>query len=372
MPNSSTGVNYQEPLHALIPGIDTFQGRVVHPQFWPEDLDCKDKRIIIIGSGATAVTLLPSLAKVAAQVTMLQRSPTYILSRPNRSCARSWVGYLVPDKWYHQMQRLSSLLTGRLFVVWCLRFPSAAKNMMKKVTSAQLPSNLSYEPQFSPRYSPWQQRLCLSPDGDFFAALRSGVATVETGNIQRVVADGILLNSGKMLDADLIVTATGLRLLMGGGVKIKVDGHDLDLSEKLMWNGVMIQDVPNAAFVLGYTNASWTLGADVTAQFACRFLRHLLARGKSAAVPSLPESSAKFDTVNVMKLNSTYVKIGAKDMPKSAERKPCTGRTNYFSDLAWVKLGSLERGLRYDAVEVCKLLSTSLECHTTYVDSQNP
>ncbi|KAK5045316.1 hypothetical protein LTR84_009422 [Exophiala bonariae] len=338
--------NYNEPLEAKIPKIEQFQGQTIHPQFWPEDLDYTNKQIVVIGSGATAITLVPSLAEKAAKVTMLQRSPTYILSIPNKAFKRPWYSHLLSQTLYFSVQRLLWIIRGRLFIWYCHRWPDGAKRMIEKSTTQQLPVQISYDPHFNPSYRPWQQRVCICPDGDFFKSLQSGKATVETSIIQEVVPDGIVLASGKKLAADIIVTATGLRLQMFGGIKIEVDGKLLDPREKYMWNGMMIQDMPNAAFCFGYTDASWTLGADVTAKFICKYLKYLERQSYRAAVPYLPESISLLPAPT-MNLQSTYVTLGAANLPRSAVESPWTGRKGFILDYAWMKLGRLDRGLTF-------------------------
>ncbi|KIX02550.1 uncharacterized protein Z518_08491 [Rhinocladiella mackenziei CBS 650.93] len=338
--------DYQKPLDAVIPEIEHFRGQVIHPQFWPEDLDYTNHQVVIIGSGATAVTLLPAMTPKASRVTMLQRSPTYIFSVPNRDSTRSRIGHLVPETWYPKLKRLAWVIRSYLFVFFCRRYPNAAKKLMAKSVIKQLPATIPFDPHFKPRYSPWDQRLCFCPDGDFFKALSTGKAFVETGVIREVVSDGIVLASGTKLDADIIVTATGLKLQFGGGVKIEVDGASLAISDKFIWNGVMLQDVPNASFVMGYTDASWTLGADTAAHFICRLLKYLDRHQFSAAVPCVPSSAVLVDTP-VLNLNSTYVRLGAKNLPRAATQAPWTGRKTYFQDMAWAKFGRLDQGLKF-------------------------
>ncbi|OAG34513.1 hypothetical protein AYO21_11335 [Fonsecaea monophora] len=338
--------NYHTPLETDIPGIGRFQGETVHPQFWPEHLDYADKQIVIIGSGATAVTLLPQLAKKAKLTTMLQRSPSYILPMPNRDQSRSKLSYLLPTSVYYKLKRLSWIIFSRLFVGYCRRFPNRAKQLIEKSVTPLLPLTISYEPHFKPRYLPWEQRLCVCPDGDFYSALRSGKAVVETGVIHEVVSDGIQLTSGKKLPADIIVTATGLKLCVGGGVQFEVDGEQVALNTKFLWNGVMLQDIPNAAFVIGYTDASWTLGADATAHFVCRLLQSMSRKGYVEAKPYLPNSDS-LTASPAFNLNSTYVAVGAKSLPKTAAVAPWTGRGGYFSDMFWAKYGNITRGMRY-------------------------
>ncbi|KAJ5549692.1 hypothetical protein N7535_002371 [Penicillium sp. DV-2018c] len=339
--------NYKEPLKAEIPGLDNFQGQIVHPQFWPEDLQYKDKKVVIIGSGATAVTLLPNLAQHAARVTMLQRSPTYILSLPNRTSSR-WLSYILPNKIYTRLQRMIWIYTSRIFFLFCQRFPNFSRWILSLGVRKQLPKHIPYDPHFKPRYNPWDQRLCVCPDGDLFRSLRQGKADVRTDTIRRVTKNGIILNSGEQLDADIIITATGLRLQIAGGSMVSVDGNKIDVGEKYLWNGVMLQDLPNAAFVIGYTNASWTLGADATAQFVCRLLKKLESQKMVAAVPRLKEKdAATMQERRLLHLNSTYVAVAGRVLPKAADRGPWQPRDHYLKDIKFALGGDHDTGLEF-------------------------
>ncbi|KAH2661370.1 hypothetical protein KXV32_000584 [Aspergillus fumigatus] len=338
--------NYHEPLAADVPGLSQFQGQVIHPQFWPQDLDYTDKKVVVIGSGATAVTLLPKMAEKAAKVTMLQRSPTYILALPNRqSSILSWI---LPNTVNRKLQRLRWIFTSRLFFLFCQTFPWMARLLLKLSVVRQLPKNIPHDPHFKPRYNPWDQRLCICPDGDFFKSLHTGRADVKTDTIRQVTTSGIELNSGDFLDADIIVTATGLKLQIAGGTSITVDGEKQRVPDKYLWNGVMLQDLPNASFVIGYTNASWTLGADATALFVCRLLKWMEQHHKIAAVPRLnPMLAKQMQPRRLLNLNSTYVTAAEKDLPKAADRGPWQPRDNYLSDLMFAKYGRLDEGLEW-------------------------
>lgn len=339
--------NYKDPLKADIPGLDAFQGQVIHPQFWPEDLQYKDKTIVIIGSGATAITLLPNLADDAARVTMLQRSPTYILSVPNRSSNR-WLSYILSNALYLRLQRMISIYTTRYFFLFCQRFPNFSRWLLKLNVCKQLPSHIPYDPHFKPKYNPWDQRLCVCPDGDLFRSLRQGKADVKTDTIREVTKNGIILNSGEQLDADIIITATGLRLQIVGGAALSVDGKKIDVGGKYLWNGVMLQDMPNAAFVIGYTNASWTLGADATAHLVCRLLKELESRKLVAAVPRLKEKdAATIQDRPLLNIKATYVSLADRILPRAADRGPWRPRDNYLSDLKFAQSGDIETGMEF-------------------------
>lgn len=336
--------DYHTPLQADIPGLNNFQSQIIHPQFWPEDLDYTDKKIVIIGSGATAVTLLPKLAE-KAQVTMLQRSPTYILSVPNRT--PSWLSSLLPTSWNRRLQRIRWLYVSRFFFLFCQAFPAFSRWLLGKGVTRQLPSHVPFDPHFKPRYNPWDQRLCVCPDGDFFKSLHTGRAAVKTDTIRNVTASSIELHSGDTLDADIIVTATGLRLQLAGGTSLTVDGNPVPISQKYVWHGMMMQDLPNAAFLLGYVNASWTLGADATSLFICRLLGEMRERGVKSAVPRVSALDAEaMQPRRLLSLNSTYVVKAERELPKSADRGPWKPRESYFEDIKFAKGGSLE-GLEF-------------------------
>lgn len=334
--------DYNEPLATEIPGIEDFKGTVIHPQFWPEDFDYTNKNIIIIGSGATAVTLVPQLAQKADSVTMLQRSPSYLAAVTNRYTG-GWLSPILPTTINYYINRLKNLVITRLLFGFCKAYPNAARNMFEKGVLKHLPPGYPLSPNFKPRYNPWEQRLCACPNGDFFAALRSGKAHVETGYIETVDSDGIQLKSGKKLSADTIVTATGLKVQFMGGIPIIVNGEKIDLSEKHMWNGFMLQDMPNAALLLGYTNASWTLGADASMSSICRLLKLMERKGYTVACPTLKDSS-NLEPRPLLDLTSNYIKR-AQGVPRAASMRPWNGRTDYFSDLWFAAFGNITNGL---------------------------
>ena len=348
----STGYyDYDEPLSTTITGIENFKGKIVHPQFWPEDLDYKDQKIVVIGSGSTAVTLIPSLAEKASHVTMLQRSPSYLLARPSVDAFGQLVSKFLPSSMSYRLTRLKFLVLRFLFIKFCGAYPQAARNLIKKATVKELPKDTPHNPHFEPRYNPWEQRLCLCPDGDFFEAMRAGKASVVTDTITTVTENGIQLASGKTLDADVIVTATGLKLKTAGGAQISVNNTPIKIGEKFLWKGVMLQDLPNMATAIGYTNASWTLGADATALFVVRLLKYLSDNGITAAVPRL-EHPEKMKSTATLNLSSTYVVKGVKEIPKAGDKAPWLPRSTYFSDLWAAKFGNITDGLQLERVSV--------------------
>lgn len=327
-----------------INGLENFKGTVVHPQFWPSDLDYSNKNVVIIGSGATAITLLPNLAEKASHVTMLQRSPGYILSLPNRG--DDWVTKYLPNWLSYRINRLKALTIPYLFFLFCRRFPQQARDIVRKRTIPLLPKNIPHDPHFEPTYNPWEQRMCFCPDGDFYESLNNGKADIATGKIKAMTDDTVILESGQELKADVIVTATGLKIQLAGGAKIVIDGEPINIGTKFMWKGIMLQDMPNAAFCIGYTNASWTLGADAVAQTVCRLLNNMKKRGDTSFVPRLedPESLSAQPTLN---LNSTYVKEGKDAMPKAGDKGQWAARTNYFSDMWQARFGDVTTGLQF-------------------------
>jgi cation diffusion facilitator CzcD-associated flavoprotein CzcO len=338
--------DYKEPLKTVIPGMENFKGPTIHPQFWPQDLDYTNKKVVIIGSGATAVTLVPSLAEKAAHVTMVQRSPTYIFALPNRT--RRWFSWLLPAIIQHKLIRIGWILLQRISFLLCQAFPSQAKRLLRRTTIQKLGGALPHDPHFSPRYNPWDQRLCIAPDGDFYAAIRSGRADVKTATIRTVTDKGVQLDTGEFIEADIIVTATGLKILFAGGAQVVVDGEKVDVSDKYMWNGMMLQDVPNTAAIIGYTNASWTLGADASALLICRLLQYMDRRGATAAIPRVP-ATADLKPRKLMNLNSTYLEVAAKYLPKAADQWPWQPRSNYLSDLWQGMFGRIDTGLEFVA-----------------------
>lgn len=335
--------NYDEPMDSPITGLENFQGQVVHPQFWPEDLDYTNKNVAIVGSGATAVTLLPNLADKTKSCTMVQRSPTYILPLPNKK--NPLLSYLMPASWYRKLQRISWIWTSRIFFLFCQTFPWLARLALRARTKRELPEHVPFDPHFNPRYNPWDQRLCVSPDGDFYKCLRDGTADIKTDTIHTVTKTGLRFDSGDSLDnIDILITATGLRLRVAGGASITVDGEPYHISNKYLWNGVMLQDLPNASYIIGYTNASWTLGADATAQFVTRLMRWMDQRGLVAVIPRLAPGAALEDR-KLLNLKSTYVNVAEKALPRAANKAPWKPRDNYISDLNFAKYGRIDQDL---------------------------
>jgi len=324
-----------------LPGIGDFAGRVVHPQHWPGDLDYEGKRVIVVGSGATAVTLVPAMAEKAAHVTMLQRSPSYILSLP----AVDPLGALIrrrlsAERAFPIVRWKNVLLSGFLYRL-SRRRPALVRSMLRRGALKQLPEGYDVDTHFSPSYDPWDQRLCLVPDGDLFRAVRRGHASIVTDTIDTFTEKGIRLASGEELEADVIVTATGLNLLPVGGLALTVDGEPAELPGRLTYKGMMLSGIPNFAFVVGYTNASWTLKADLVSGFVCRLLKHMADHGYRKAVPVAPDSMA---TLPLIDLQSGYVMRSLDQMPSQGAEAPWRLYQNYPKDLRTLRRGAIEDG----------------------------
>lgn len=332
--------NYKEALPAEIPGIENFKGQVVHPQFWPEDLDYAGKHVVIIGSGATAITLLPNLAKKTSLVTMLQRSPGYVVAIPQDDAVNSLLRRWLPAAWAFKAIRIKFFILPYLFFQLCKAFPGFAKSNMQKAAASKLPKGYPMKPNFDPTYNPWDQRVCFCPEGDFYDSIREGKADVVTGTISNITEDSInLQGSNKSLKPDIIVTATGLKLQIGGGARITVDNQPVQVSSKFLYKGIMLQDVPNAALYIGYTNASWTLGADATAQFVTRLLNHLKRNNYTSAVAKVDTASGLREE-EVLNLKSTYIVRAKGELPKAGNKAPWLPRRMYLMDLWEAQHGS--------------------------------
>jgi cation diffusion facilitator CzcD-associated flavoprotein CzcO len=324
------------------PGTDRYQGRIAHPQKWPNDLDYAGKRVVVIGSGATAVTLVPAMAKTAAHVTMLQRSPTYILSLPAEDKIANRLRRFLPSKIAYGLTRWKNVLMGMFFYFLCRHAPQVVKNMIRKGVKAELGPDYDINPHFKPSYNPWDQRLCLVPDGDLFKAIKSGRASVATDHIETFTEKGLRLRSGAELEADVIVTATGLNLLALGGMQLAVDGRNVDLAKTMSYKGMMLSDVPNLASAIGYTNASWTLKCDLTSEYVCRLLNHMEKHGYSQCTPRRTDPT--ITEAPFIDFSSGYVQRSIDKFPKQGSRAPWKLYQNYALDLMTLKFGTVEDG----------------------------
>jgi cation diffusion facilitator CzcD-associated flavoprotein CzcO len=324
------------------PGIDRYRGRLVHPQKWPEELDYSGKRIIVIGSGATAVTLVPSLAKKAAHVIMLQRSPTYIVSLPSEDRVANLLRRLLPGRLAYEIVRWKNVFMGMLFYNLARYRPDDTKKNILKLVQKQLGPGYDVTKHFSPRYKPWDQRLCLVPDADLFSAIRTGKASVVTDEIEAFTEKGLRLRSGAELEADIVVAATGLKLKLLGGMQVTVDGAVPDLGRTLSYKGIMYSDIPNLASAFGYTNASWTLKSDLTAQYVCRLLNHMDAKGYAYCTPR--RRDPKITEEPLVNFTSGYFQRANDTLPKQGSKKPWKLYQNYALDMIALRFGAVEDG----------------------------
>jgi monooxygenase len=333
---------YDEGFTPEFPGAEDFKGEVVHPQHWPADLDYSGKRVVVIGSGATAVTLVPAMAEKASHVTMLQRSPTYIASLPAEDPIANGLRRFLPDKAVYTIVRWKNVMIQALIYQLSRRRPRAIKQFIRKGVERSLPAGYDIDKHFKPKYNPWDQRMCLVPNGDLFKAIRDGDATVVTDTIERFTEDGIKLDSGEQLEADVIVTATGLNLLFLGGMELVVDGEPVDISKKMAYKGMMLSGVPNCAFTVGYTNASWTLKADLTSEYVCRVLAHMDAHGYRKSVPELSDPGV--EELPLLDFTSGYVLRSIDQFPKQGSKEPWKLRQNYVLDIRTIRCGPIDDG----------------------------
>ncbi|MCA9597451.1 MAG: NAD(P)/FAD-dependent oxidoreductase [Myxococcales bacterium] len=325
------------------PGKDRYQGTLIHPQWWPEDLDYGGKRVVVIGSGATAVTLVPALAERAAHVTMLQRSPSYIASLPAVDRFATAMRRLLSERAAHRVVRTKNVVLAVGFYQFCRRFPKQAARLLKYGVAQNLPKGYPVEKHFAPKYKPWDQRLCLVPDADLFLALSSGKASIVTDTIETFTEQGIRLSSGEELEADIIVTATGLELVPCGGIHFEVDDKTINPAQTLVYKGLMLRDVPNLAWCVGYTNASWTLRADLSSQWVCRLLNTMDRRGYDIATPRASgESETDTELRPLLDLTSGYVARANSALPKQGSKAPWYLRQNYILDFLTMQLGRVD------------------------------
>jgi len=316
-------------------GTERFGGQIVHPQHWPEGLDYTAKRVVVVGSGATAVTLVPAMAPKAAHVTMLQRSPSYITALPGEDAIANFLRRVLPAKAAYFLVRWKNVLFMMLSFQLSRRRPAIMKWVIRKGAERQLPAGYDLDTHFKPAYDPWDQRLCVVPDGDLFEAISDGTASVTTDRIVTFTETGLRLSSGAELEADVIVTATGLRMLGLAGLPMKVDGRTVELPDRMAYKGMMLQDVPNMAFVVGYTNASWTLKADLTSEYLCRLLNHMDAHGYDRAVPVNNDPTVQPEPF--MDLTSGYVRRALESLPKQGSKAPWRLRMNYPRDIVTLR-----------------------------------
>ncbi|QXC60707.1 NAD(P)/FAD-dependent oxidoreductase [Aquihabitans sp. G128] len=331
---------YDHGYQPELPGVDDYQGELVHPQAWPQDLEYAGKRIVVIGSGATAMTLIPSLAKTAEHVTMLQRSPTYVVALPARNPAANLLRKVLPKRWQGPAIRWMMALGTQFSYQLSRRRPAFMKKVLRKGVTEQLPADFDVDKHFTPKYDPWDQRLCVVPDGDLFKSIRAGTSSVVTDHIDSFTATGIRLRSGEELAADVVVTATGLEVLFLGGIELSVDGEQVVLPDHLTYKGMMIEGVPNLAIAIGYTNASWTLKCDLTCDYVCRVLNHLRETGLRQATAVDRTASASREPL--LGLSSGYLQRAAHLLPKQGTKQPWQVHQSYLKDYRALKLSSIE------------------------------
>ncbi len=320
-------------------GVANYAGRIVHPQKWTDDIDYAGKKVVVIGSGATAVTLVPEMAKTAAHVTMLQRSPTYVVARPDTDAIADWLRARLPSKLAYAVTRWKNVLLGMFFFRLARRKPERMKTMILGGVRQALGPEYDVGTHFTPRYNPWDQRLCLVPNGDLFAAIRTGQASVVTDEIETFTERGLKLASGADLDADIIVTATGLDLQILGGLDVAVDGNKIDFSKTMNYKGLMYSNVPNFAAAFGYTNASWTLKCDLSCAYVCRLLNYMDRHGYRQCVPANSDPSVTEEPL--LAFSSGYVQRAIARMPKQGSKKPWKLYQNYALDIVSLKFGSM-------------------------------
>ena len=335
--------NYENGYTPDFPAIDSYQGVVVHPQHWPEDLDYKDKRVLVIGSGATAVTLVPSLAKTAAHVTMLQRSPTYMMARPSRDPLAKRIRRYLPEKAAYNLIRWKNVGITMLFYNQSKSRPTQIAKFLINSVRKELRDGYDIDTHFTPRYDPWDQRVCLVPDGDFFKSINDGRASIVTDEIETFTKNGVQLKSGDTIDADIVVTATGLTLQLMGGISISVDGKDVQVSDSMTYKAMMLSDIPNLALWFGYTNASWTLKCDLTSEYLCRLINHMDKHGHTTCVPR--RLDPRVEEAAFVPLNAGYIERGKHLLPKQGDRAPWKLKQNYAFDIASIRYSDVDDGV---------------------------
>ncbi len=330
-------------------GLEDFTGRFVHPQFWPADLDHTGKRVVVIGSGATAVTLVPAMAQTAAHVTMLQRSPTYVTVLPARDALADVLRRRLPARVAHRLVRAKNITMAQGFYQLARRRPKLVKRILRHAAVQGLGDAAYVDTHFTPAYEPWDQRLCVIPEGDLFTAVRDGRASVVTGRIERLVPEGVRLTTGEVLEADVVVSATGLSLLPVGGVELTVDGEPVDPGKRLAYRGLMLSGVPNLAYCVGYANASWTLRADLSSRYVCRLLAFMDRNGYAIATPVEPPDGIRRPLLD---LTSGYVQRALDRFPQQGDRDPWTVRQNYLLDVLTSPRADLRRDMTFSRARI--------------------
>ncbi len=334
--------DYDHGYEPEIAGMEDYRGRIVHPQHWPEDLDHSGRRMVVIGSGATAVTLVPALAETAEHVTMLQRSPTYILSVPRRDAIAAGLSRVLPERAAYAASRWKNVGISSGLYALSRKRPDLVRGLIRKASIKALPDGYDVDTHLKPRYNVWDQRLCLVPDGDLFEVISDGRAEIVTDTIETFTEHGLRLASGRELEADVVVMATGLAIKAFGDIGLTVDGAEVKLPETMSYKALMLSGVPNLVFTVGYTNASWTLKADLVAEFACRLLDHLDREGYRSVAPRRDPAVGERP---FMDFSAGYVLRALDDLPKQGDREPWMLRQNYLHDLRTIRRGELDDGV---------------------------
>ncbi|MGE5452972.1 MAG: flavin-containing monooxygenase [Acidobacteriota bacterium] len=331
---------YDEGFTPQFEGVERFKGQVIHPQHWPKDLDYRGKRVLIIGSGATAVTLVPAMTDQAAHVTMLQRTPTYVVSLPSADPIANGLRRILPDTWAYAITRRKNIMLSRAIWRLCQKHPRFARRLIRLANKSQLPKGYPVDEHFNPPYNPWDQRLCAVPDGDLFKAISAGRASVVTDHIQTFTEHGVRLKSGRELEADIIITATGLNLQLFGGMHLSVDGESVDLSRKVAYKGMMLDGIPNFGFIVGYTNSSWTLKVGLLSEHFCRLLAYMDRQGYAICRPELP--SPDMPTRPLLDFGAGYVQRALPQLPRQGAGAPWLMSMDYLHDAQVLRQGPVE------------------------------
>jgi cation diffusion facilitator CzcD-associated flavoprotein CzcO len=350
---------YDEGYTPEFPGRERFRGRVIHPQHWPEDLDYAGKRVVIIGSGATAVTLVPAMAEQASHVTMLQRSPTYVVSLPAEDLIANGLRRVLPAGAAYGITRWKNVILQQATYAFSRRAPGVMKRLLTAGVKMRLPKEYDVDAHFTPTYDPWDQRLCVVPDGDLFRAIRHGQASVVTDRVATFTEGGIELESGAELEADIIVTATGLNLQAYGGIALTVDDEGVDLPERITYKGMMVEGVPNLAVATGYTNASWTLKCDLTAAYMCRLIAHMDAHGQQWCRPE--NTDPTIERAPMLDLTSGYVQRSIDQFPKQGSKAPWKMRMSYAHDIVALRRGEVDDGVMVFGEAAASAVATERE-----------
>ncbi len=352
-------------------GKEQFQGQILHPQAWPEDIKYGGKRVLVIGSGATAMTLVPAMAEQGAQVTMVQRSPTYVVSRPDEDRIANGLRKFLPESWAYAITRWKNITYQRHFYHRCRTKPEEVKAKLLGWVRAHLGPDYDVDRHFTPQYNPWAQRMCLIPNADLFRAISSGKVEVVTDGIERFTETGLLLTSGRALEGDIIVTATGLRLLVLGGVEFRVDGEAVDVAKTFTYKGMMYSDVPNLVQTFGYINASWTLRSDLTAEYLCRLLNHMEQLGVRRCTPRLREEDLDMpERPWIENFSSGYMQRSMHLFPKQGDRAPWHNPQNYALDKKMIRRAQLEDGALCFDNPVSDLMRVSETPEATVVEAR--